>query len=433
MEGSVDARAYEYVIVGSGICGATLALELAKKDKDLLVLEKGVKESRVGTFKDSLRFFEVNAVTQMPKKSEEGTILWRTFMAGGSTVASCGNGVRALQSEVADCGIDLEQDFIEMEKDLNIDPIDERLISEGGHALAGAGKELGYRFEPMPKFIDAEKCDKCGNCVFGCKHGAKWSALDYLTELEGRDVEVVYDATVERVLSSNGRVAGIEGSLGGQARFTVDAHHVVLCAGGVGTPVILQKSGIDAGDGLFMDLLVNTYATTPGLNLLHEPAMSLVDTEFHEEKGFILSPYASHARGLRLAEIGFSGATTSDKNLLGIMTKITDERAGRVYPDGSISKPVTRLDQEKLDEGSAFSREILVKAGGNPKSVMVSKVQGAHPGGTAAIGEVVDQNLETELSGLFCCDASVLPRAPGLPPMLTIGALGKYLGRRLAD
>jgi len=206
---------------------------------------------------------------------------------------------------------------------------------------------------------------------------------------------------------------------------------VVLCAGGVGTPVILQKSGIEAGEGLFMDLLVNTYASTRGLNLVHEPTMALVNAQFHEDRGFILSPFVSHARGLRMAEAGLSGATASDKNLLGMMTKVTDQRAGRVYPDGSLSKPVMPLDREKLDEGSALSREILTRAGGDPKSLLVSKVQGAHPGGTAAIGEVVDQNLETKLSGLYCCDASVLPQAPGLPPMLTIGALGKYLGRQL--
>jgi choline dehydrogenase-like flavoprotein len=201
----------------------------------------------------------------------------------------------------------------------------------------------------------------------------------------------------------------------------------------VGTPVILEKSGIEAGEGLFMDLLVNTYASTNGLNLIHEPTMAMVDVQFHEDRGFILSPFVNHSRGLRVAEAGLSAASLSDKNLLGIMTKVTDQRVGNVYPDGSFSKPVTPADRQKLDEGSALSREILVKAGGDPKSIMVSKVQGAHPGGTAAIGEVVDQNLETRLSGLFCCDASVLPQAPGLPPMLTIGALGKYLARRLDD
>jgi choline dehydrogenase-like flavoprotein len=155
--------------------------------------------------------------------------------------------------------------------------------------------------------------------------------------------------------------------------------------------------------------------------------------QFHEEKGFILSPFVQHSRGVRVIEAGMSAVTTSNKNLIGIMAKTTDQRAGRVYPDGSVTKPVLPVDQEKLDQGSTMAREILVKAGGAPKSIIVSKVQGAHPGGTAAIGEVVDQHLETKLSGLFCCDASVLPVTPGLPPMLTIGALGKYLARTLAD
>ena len=40
-----------------------------------------------------------------------------------------------------------------------------------------------------------------------------------------------------------------------------------------------------------------------------------------------------------------------------------------------------------------------------------------------------DSNSETEIKGLFVCDASVLPISPGKPPILTILALSK----RLAD
>ena len=130
-------------------------------------------------------------------------------------------------------------------------------------------------------------------------------------------------------------------------------------------------------------------------------------------------------------EVGRQGLLLSDKKLIGMMTKIVDERAGTVFADGSVSKPVTATDQARLKRGSERCREIMIKAGADPKSIVVSKAEGAHPGGTAAIGEVVDQNLETHISGLFVCDASVLPVAPGLPPMLTIGALAKYLAKKL--
>ncbi|MBN1320426.1 MAG: GMC family oxidoreductase [Thermoleophilia bacterium] len=426
----METRTYGFVVVGSGMGGSTLALELAKRGRDVLVLEKGVKETRIGKIRDTLRYFDLDPVTQMPRRSKEGVILWRTFMAGGSTAVSCGNGVRSLQAEMAERSVDLGQDFSDIENDLHVAPIDERLLSDGSRALAAAGGELGFDFRLMPKFIDVDKCARCGSCCLGCRTGARWSALEHLRELEERGVEIVYDARIEKVSSRAGRVTGVEGSLRGKI-LNVSAECVVLCAGGLGTPVILQKSGLEAGDGLFVDLFVNTYATIRGLNLAHEPAMALVDLQFHKEKGFLLSPFINQPRILRGVEGGLALAAASVNDLVGIMAKTTDQRSGRVHADGSVSKPILPADQEKLDEGSAMAREILVKAGANPKGVMVSRVQGAHPGGTAAIGEVVDGNLETKLSGLFCCDASVLPVTPGLPPILTIGALAKYLARRL--
>jgi choline dehydrogenase-like flavoprotein len=157
--------------------------------------------------------------------------------------------------------------------------------------------------------------------------------------------------------------------------------------------------------------------------------MTLVNHDFHKNRGFILSPYVNHPKIVRIMELGVKGLTTQDNKIIGMMTKICDEPVGHVYPDGSVSKVVTKKDREKLDEGSGISSEILKKAGAN--SILVSRVQGAHPGGTAAVGQVVDRNLQTQIDNLFVCDASVLPAAPGLPPILTIVALAKRLAKYL--
>ena len=130
--------------------------------------------------------------------------------------------------------------------------------------------------------------------------------------------------------------------------------------------------------------------------------------------------------------MGARGLTSSSQNMIGIMTKTKDDAVGHVHPDESISKPITEADQKRLREGSEISKEILIRAGADPKSIVVSKVQGAHPGGTAAIGKVVDKDLQTKIDNLFVCDASVLPATPGMPPMLTIGALAKRLAKTLA-
>jgi choline dehydrogenase-like flavoprotein len=120
------------------------------------------------------------------------------------------------------------------------------------------------------------------------------------------------------------------------------------------------------------------------------------------------------------------------KNLIGIMIKISDSPSGIVYQNGKISKSVTEFDKNKLDQGIKIAKEILLKAGAEKDNILVTKPQGAHPGGTAAIGRVLDNKLQTEVKNLYVCDASVFPSSPGMPPILTIVALAKNLAKKLA-
>jgi len=179
-------------------------------------------------------------------------------------------------------------------------------------------------------------------------------------------------------------------------------------------------------------MFVNTYGVAKGLDQTKEPTMAIVDHEFHKSEGFILSPFIHQSRPIRFLELGMKGMLMPTTGMLGIMTKITDDSVGRIYPDGTFSKIITEEDRRRLEKGPAISKEILIKAGADSKSIVVSKVAGAHPGGTAAIGEVVDSGLQTEVDNLFVCDGSVLPTSPGLPPILTIVALAKRLAKTLA-
>lgn len=428
----MDQRKYDYAIVGSGAGGATIAMELAKKGKSVLVAERGIREEKVGSVRDAIRYYDFRGLTKAPPKSKEGTILWRTLMAGGSTVASCGNGVRCLEKELADFGINLDQEFSDLEEETVVTPYDERRLSKGSKMILEVSKDLGYKMEPMPKFIDPKKCRRCGQCVAGCKYGAKWTALDFLDKAVENGAEVLYKAMVEKVIIENGKARGVSlRSNVGRTEIMSDA--VILAAGGFGTPLILKNSGIEgAGTNFFMDLLVNTYGVAKGLSQTDEPTMALVDHEFYESKGFILSPFIQQSRITRLYDIGMKGMLMSTRGLLGIMTKTRDDPSGHIYPDGSFSKPVSDKDRERLNEGSKISKEILIKAGVDKNSITVSKIQGAHPGGTSAIGKVVDKDLQTKVDNLFVCDASVLPTSPGMPPILTIAALAKRLGKILS-
>jgi len=340
----------------------------------------------------------------------------RTLLAGGSTIASCGNGVRCLEKELGQLGLNLAQDFVETEQELQVAPIEPRLYSQGSRALLQAGQYLGYALAPMPKFIDGKKCRKCGQCIYGCVHGAKWTSLTYLHEALDNGAEILCNTRVQQVLVAGGRARGVVVK-NRQGVQKIEGRAGVLAAGGIGTPVILQNSGVkEAGGNLFIDPLIITYGITDDARLsqVHEPSMTFVDLEFHQSQGFLLSTAAFNGGMGKYISYGIKGFFLPDKHTLSMMTKITDEAAGRVYADGTISKPLTAQDRTRLKAGSAVCKEIIHKAGA--KKFGVSMVQGAHPGGTAAIGTVVDKNLQTKIDGLFVADASVLPTAPGLPP-----------------
>ncbi|MCL4234987.1 MAG: GMC family oxidoreductase, partial [Deltaproteobacteria bacterium] len=81
--------------------------------------------------------------------------------------------------------------------------------------------------------------------------------------------------------------------------------------------------------------------------------------------------------------------------------------------------------------GFANAKRILDAAGA--RDIYRTRVLAAHPGGTAKIGEIVDANLKTRVDGLYVCDCSVIPEAWGLPPVLTLIGLGKYLARKLGN
>ena len=428
----MSKRSYEFVVVGSGAGGATVASELARRGREVLVVERGRRERNLGRLLPAYGYYDSGALGIWPRKSREGVIIWTAHMAGGTTVVSCGNGVPCLEKELAALGADVSAELREVAAEMGVAPACDELLSGGAARIGAAAAGLGYRMVRMPKFINAARCNRCAQCVLGCRRGAKWTALSYLDDAVSHGAHTLYGTTVREIIVERARARGLRVT-GPDGQMEIRAGAVILAAGGLASPVILQRAGLkEAGAGLFADLFVNTYGVTRDVSLAAEPTMTLVDDEFRAERGFILSPFINPLRVVRYYELGLRGAMLPTSRLLGIMTKISDEPTGRVGPDGRFSKAVTPADRSKLDAGSAHSARILAAAGADPKSIVVSRVQGAHPGGTAAIGKVVDAQLQTAVERLFVCDASVLPTSPGLPPILTICALARRLGRQLA-
>ncbi|MGE5196926.1 MAG: GMC family oxidoreductase N-terminal domain-containing protein [Deltaproteobacteria bacterium] len=417
------------VIVGSGAGGASLAKELVGRGKKILIVEKGITftPDKIGTELRAYNFYDKHGLWC---KTKEGVFYYRAFMTGGTTVVSCGNAVVSLKKELKKIGIDLTGEFSAAERELGVRPIPRNCIGKGSKKIMEAANALGIKMRPMPKLINFEKCVSCGNCVLGCVPEGKWTALDYIKEAQDKGASLLTGITVTKVITCNGRAIGVEGRNHSGQELEIFADTVVLAAGGLGTPVILQNSGIAAGKKLFLDLFTVTMGLSKDSGLTKEPVMAGVS----RHKGFILSPFIDSPLVMAsVLPLGMRGNLKINQrdNLLGIMVKIDDDRKGQVNKDGLIEKTVTRSDLSKLNKGQNISKKILIKAGVVPWTIVTTKIRGAHPGGTAAIGEVVNNNLETRIKGLFVCDSSVLPVSPGLPPIVTIVALAKRLAKQL--
>lgn len=408
---------YDFIIVGSGAGGATLSLELAKKGRKVLVIETG-----------SNHF----PLTFVIEKSVEGTDIFTAYGAGGATVLANGNGVRSLEKPLAGFGIYLDKEYEELEIETGLAPIHDSLLSpDGSLRLLEICKKAGIGMRKMPKFIDHTKCIRCANCSLGCPSGAKWTALSYLREAEAIGAEVVYNTKVEKVIVQNGKAKGVECmSATGPVNYYADS--VVLAAGGIKTPVILQNSGIkNAGQNLFIDTCELYYGITPDIDLSHEPPMQLVNTEFLEKEGFIHSTGTFKDKSKLKYYLKDNVDAYMNNNLFAVIVKIRDEAQGKIYPDGTFSKTATALDRKRLDKGGEAARVLLMAAGAKPDTIQKREgLYGGHNGASAAIGVVVDKNLQTKIDNLFVCDGSILPESPGLPPILTIMAIAKWFGKR---
>jgi choline dehydrogenase-like flavoprotein len=238
---------------------------------------------------------------------------------------------------------------------------------------------------------------------------------------------------VDEVISENRRAGGVRGVWQGRP-FEVEADVVVLAAGGIGTPLILQRSGLhEAGRGLAMDTTTMVYGALRERGSGNEPPMTWGYAD--DERGYLLStlidPWLLYPVITGLKGVRYPLTWPRYNRTLGVMIKIKDDVSGGLTSERQISKPLSDADRARLDHAFGLAQRILVRAGAEPASIFMTPLRGTHPSATVRLGEMLDRNLQTEIESLYVCDASVFPEALDRPTVLTILAMGRQLAAHL--
>ena len=251
----------EVVVIGSGPGGAVVAKELAEAGRDVILLEEGPPFGKKD-FRQEAGEALHRTLREGGARAARGSLFIPTMQAialgGGSLVNS------AICARTPDWMFDkwadktgtgainraaLDPHYERVEAFLDVAPTDPAIQGERNLRFKKGCDALGISSEPT--WRNVQGCKGSGECMTGCRTGAKRSTdVSYVPAAIRAGGRVLTSVRAEEVRTDGRRATGVRGRVvapfTGEASFAVeiDAKIVVLAAGCMATPIILQRSGL---------------------------------------------------------------------------------------------------------------------------------------------------------------------------------------------
>jgi choline dehydrogenase-like flavoprotein len=510
----------DVVIVGSGAGGGVVAADLAAAGRSVVVLEAGpfVDEATMPTD-------ELDAYVRL--YLERGLLAtWDasvTFLAGsavgGGTLV---NWMTTIPAPVevrdawrADHGLDgladgetWSSDVESVEAELGVAETTYRPPKD--EAILRGAQALGWEAGPIRR--NGSGCDDCGSCPFGCRRGSKRSGIRvHLATAAAHGARIVPRVRVTRVLVEGGRAVGVEGHAlvpdpvtgepipdgtaprGVRVRtLRVHAPQVVVAAGALRTPAVLEGSGLDhpaIGRHLRVHPVTGALTRQPApVELWRGPMQAARSLEFSAaapgRQGYVIESAPGHPGLLALA-VPWESATAhaqlmADIRHLGAFIAVTRDggagrvrltRHGRVRVDyaldatgvatlrhAAVSCARLARASDAIDivipgirpawsrgpvDDAAFGR-FLDEVEAFDFRPNHGSIFSAHQMGTARMGADprdhacdpsgrvrVGPRDDRVVGGLYVADTSLFPTALGVNPMLTVMVLARRVARTI--
>ena len=496
----------DVVVIGSGAGGSVMAARLAESGREVVILEEGgfytapdfterEAEMTAALYADrGLRATDDLSVAMLQGSAVGGgtTINWMIMLRTRDWV---------LEEWAAHAGTvgmspaDLAPVFDLVERETHARPVPDDAHSPNNRIVLDGARTLGWRAEPAR--INARGCVRSGFCGFGCRYDAKQGTLvTYLPRAFAAGARLYADVRADRVeliergtatrLPRKRVTASVLDRATGRPRgtITVEAPVVVLAGGAVGTPVLLQRSGM--GGGGVGDWL-RLHPTTAVVGVYdHDvdgaagiPLSAMCDEFLRHDAdgyGFWLECPPLHPMLAAAATPGFGAehaACMREFARIGSVISLVRDGADRELSNGAVrarrgggTSLTYRLgprDRAHFVESMEAAARLHLACGAREvrtlhtqpvratterdlaeirtRSVAPNDVAlfSAHVNGTCRMGRdprtsgvTPDLAERHGVRGLFVCDGSILPTSPGVNPQETIMALATVLAGRIA-
>jgi choline dehydrogenase-like flavoprotein len=489
----------EVVVVGSGAGGSVVAYELAKAGRKVLVLESGrywpsaeFTENLGDTLTKVYRDQAAQANTTADVLFLEGNCVGGSTVIGACVMQRPPDEVfRRWSDELGLKALgprELDPYFAQVEGWLNVGLNEAHEINSTAHKVIQGCERMGYSWRPVARNV--KNCALTGHCLAGCPSDRKMSALvTHLPWAAAHGARIFSDTEVSRVLTRNGRAIGVEAVIRDPDTGTVvsnvrvDAQVVVLAAGAIHSPLILQRSqapdrGGNIGRNMAVQPFTQVLATFKEDLYGFQGALVGVEVdEFLRSDGFtfysaLAEPEQLMATGEQEAGDEHINFMKSFKRMAGLNAFAIDDGRGVVEWQGDhlngrkvIKWSPTRQDFERMTRATAIASRIFFSAGA--ERVWLPSFQKLHannvfeldqklaqvnygingiysyrmnsftPHGTCRMGldpytSVVSADGEVHgTSGLYVADASIFPTPVSSTPQWTVQVLARYVADRI--
>jgi choline dehydrogenase-like flavoprotein len=252
-----DVYDCDYVVIGSGAGGASVAYKLASLGHAVIIIEEGDYYNRQSLQGDSLYSIK-NLYKNRGFSMAWGKKIFPVFSGcavGGTTAINSGTCIK-YPSYIFDEWEDkynisifnssyFDAKYLEASYMLNINEVEDKYIGEIGKKVKQAADKLGWENGPLPR--NSIGCDGRATCCFGCPTGAKQSTdVSFIPKALNNGARLLINTKVDKIVIKNNKAIGVSIVFkDGKQSCIIPEKGVIVSCGALNTPNLLRESGIE--------------------------------------------------------------------------------------------------------------------------------------------------------------------------------------------